>query len=195
MKKELKYIGLNNFTTESGYFYSNFELSYQLFGQKLFTAPIVLVNHALTGNSNVAGEFGWWSSLIGLGKLIDTNKFTVIAFNIPGNGYDEKTSFPDGDVRNRYFRGNNLKAVVKKVEEIKKYKEENLSEYSMAELALKFCLSNNAVTTVIPGIRNVDQAIKNTSVSDGNYLSNEELKELEKYVWRKDFWFNEVELK
>ena len=90
MKKELKYIGLNNFTTESGYFYPNFELSYQLFGQKLFTAPIVLVNHALTGNSNVAGEFGWWSSLIGLGKLIDTNKFTVIAFNIPGNGYDEK---------------------------------------------------------------------------------------------------------
>ena len=92
LKKELKHIILNNFTTESGYFYPNFELSYQIFGQKLFTAPIVLVNHALTGNSDVAGEFGWWNSLIGLGKLIDTNKFTVIAFNIPGNGYDEKAS-------------------------------------------------------------------------------------------------------
>ena len=90
MKNKLKYISLDNFTTASGYFYQNFELSYQLFGQKLHTAPIVLVNHALTGNSNVAGEFGWWNSLIGLGKLIDTNKYTVISFNIPGNGYDEK---------------------------------------------------------------------------------------------------------
>ena len=86
----MEYISLKNFTTESGYFYSNFELSYQLFGQKLHTGPIVLVNHALTGNSNVAGETGWWNALIGLGKLIDTNKFTIIAFNIPGNGYDEK---------------------------------------------------------------------------------------------------------
>jgi len=92
LKNKIKYISLNNFTTETGYFYPNFELSYQLFGQKLHTAPIVLVNHALTGNSDVAGEFGWWNSLIGLGKLINTNKFTVIAFNIPGNGYDEKAS-------------------------------------------------------------------------------------------------------
>lgn len=90
MKNKIKYIGLKYFTTESGYFYSDFELSYQLFGQELHTAPIILVNHALTGNSNVAGEFGWWNSLIGLGKLIDTNKFTIVAFNIPGNGYDEK---------------------------------------------------------------------------------------------------------
>ena len=90
MNKNLKYITLQNFTTESGYFYPEFELSYQLFGQKLKTAPIVLVNHALTGNSDVAGEDGWWNSLIGLGKLIDTNNYTVVAFNIPGNGYDEK---------------------------------------------------------------------------------------------------------
>ncbi|MCF6223844.1 MAG: bifunctional aspartate kinase/homoserine dehydrogenase I [Flavobacteriaceae bacterium] len=90
MKKDLKYISLQNFTTETGYFYPEFELSYQLFGQKLNTAPIILVNHALTGNSNVAGEEGWWNSLIGLGKLIDTNNFTIVAFNIPGNGYDEK---------------------------------------------------------------------------------------------------------
>lgn len=90
LKKDLKYISLQNFTTESGYYYSEFELSYQLFGQELNTAPIVLVNHALTGNSNVSGESGWWDSLIGLGKLIDTTNYTVIAFNIPGNGYDEK---------------------------------------------------------------------------------------------------------
>ena len=87
--KHLHHIQLENFTTESGYYYPEFALSYQLFGQELGQAPVVLVNHALTGNSNVAGEGGWWNSLIGLGKLIDTSKYTVIAFNIPGNGYDE----------------------------------------------------------------------------------------------------------
>jgi len=47
-----------------------------------------LVTHALTGNSKVCGEGGWWNGLIGKGKCIDTNKYTVLAFNIPGNGYD-----------------------------------------------------------------------------------------------------------
>jgi homoserine O-acetyltransferase len=64
------------------------ELSYELFGQPLGQAPIVLVNHALTGNSSVTGKNGWWNSLIGQNKLIDTNDFTVLAFNFPGNGYD-----------------------------------------------------------------------------------------------------------
>lgn len=64
-------------------------LSYQVFGQPLHSAPIVLVNHALTGNSNVAGEQGWWKTLIGKGKPIDTDKFTILCFNIPGNGYDD----------------------------------------------------------------------------------------------------------
>lgn len=64
------------------------ELSYELFGQPLGRAPIVLVNHALTGNSSVTGKNGWWNSLIGQNKLIDTNDFTVLAFNFPGNGYD-----------------------------------------------------------------------------------------------------------
>ena len=88
--KNLLYISLPNFTTESGYFYPEFELSYQLFGQPLGQAPVVLVNHALTGNSNVAGDSGWWKSLIGLGKVIDTNKYTILGFNIPGNGYDDR---------------------------------------------------------------------------------------------------------
>ena len=64
------------------------ELTYELFGQPLGQAPIVLVNHALTGNSSVTGKNGWWNSLIGQNKLIDTNNFTVLAFNFPGNGYD-----------------------------------------------------------------------------------------------------------
>lgn len=66
------------------------ELTYQVFGRPIATAPVVMVNHALTGNSNVAGEKGWWKRLVGEKEVIDTEKFTVISFNIPGNGFDGK---------------------------------------------------------------------------------------------------------
>ena len=88
MNQELLYIQLKDFTTKSGFQFSNLQLSYQLFGLELGTAPVVLVNHALTANSNVVGENGWWKDVIGKNKTIDTAKFTIIAFNIPGNGYD-----------------------------------------------------------------------------------------------------------
>lgn len=68
---------------------SNVSLSYQTFGKAIGSAPLVVVNHALTGNSQVCGENGWWKSLIGEDKVIDTNKYSVLAFNIPGNGYLE----------------------------------------------------------------------------------------------------------
>ena len=87
MKPTLQKIPIDHFITESGKAIS-IQLSYQLFGQPLFEAPIVLVNHALTGNSNVCGDTGWWKDLIGDGKAIDTKHYTVLAFNIPGNGYD-----------------------------------------------------------------------------------------------------------
>lgn len=83
----LKYITISDFELPSGVTQS-IELSYQLFGQPLHEAPIVLVNHALTGNSNVCGKEGWWNDLIGENQCIDTNQFTVLAFNIPGNGFD-----------------------------------------------------------------------------------------------------------
>jgi homoserine O-acetyltransferase len=83
------HITLQNFTTESGALYPVLNLSFQVFGPELNTAPIVLVNHALTGNSQVIGKNGWWNDLIGANKTIDTNKFTVLTFNVPGNGYDE----------------------------------------------------------------------------------------------------------
>lgn len=65
-------------------------LTYQVFGQPLGTAPIVLVNHSLTGNSQITGEQGWWNSIVGPKKCLDTEIFSIICFNIPGNGYDDK---------------------------------------------------------------------------------------------------------
>jgi homoserine O-acetyltransferase len=82
-------ITIQNFTTERGAFYATINLSFQLFGPALHTAPIVLVNHALTGNSQVVGLKGWWNVLIGDKRTIDTNKYTILAFNVPGNGFDD----------------------------------------------------------------------------------------------------------
>lgn len=87
METKLQHIIIQNFTTVSGKTY-DFSLSYQVFGLPLHSAPVVLVNHALTGNSNVAGENGWWNAVVGNGKIIDTQKYTVLSFNIPGNGFD-----------------------------------------------------------------------------------------------------------
>jgi len=81
---------LYDYKTFRGVQYQTLNTSYQVFGQTLHTAPIVLVNHALTGNSDVIGEEkGWWREIVGEEKLIDTLRYTIIAINIPGNGYDD----------------------------------------------------------------------------------------------------------
>ena len=105
----LQKLEIKNFTTLSDYT-QDIQLSYQVFGQPLDKAPIVLVNHALTGNSNVAGAGGWWTDLIGDGKCINTQKFAVLAFNIPGNGYDgfvidAYKEFVAGDVAHIFLKG------------------------------------------------------------------------------------------
>ncbi|MDP3313281.1 bifunctional aspartate kinase/homoserine dehydrogenase I [Lutibacter sp.] len=85
---KLKHINIASFIPEKGINSQEINLSYQLFGRELHTAPIVLVNHALTGNSNVAGNNGWWQDLVGNNKVIDTEQYTILSFNIPGNGFD-----------------------------------------------------------------------------------------------------------
>lgn len=87
MEKGIQHIQISSFLTRSGLHCDTINLGYQLFGCSLGTAPIVVVNHALTGNSQVTGESGWWNEAIGEGKVIDTCRYTIIAFNVPGNGY------------------------------------------------------------------------------------------------------------
>jgi len=84
----LQKVQIKDFTSSNTDHFENIDLTYEVFGKPLHSAPIVLVTHALTGNSTVCGENGWWNGLIGPGKSIDTNKYTILSFNVPGNGYD-----------------------------------------------------------------------------------------------------------
>ena len=89
MKHPLQHIKIKDFATETGILISELNLSYQVFGKELGTAPVVLINHALTGNSEVAGKNGWWQDIVGKNKAINTDVYTILSFNIPGNGFDE----------------------------------------------------------------------------------------------------------
>lgn len=67
----------------------NFELIYETYGKLNKNKDnAVLVCHALSGNQHVAGRHkktdkhpGWWDSLVGPGKPLNTNKFFVIGIN------------------------------------------------------------------------------------------------------------------
>lgn len=55
---------------------------------------VIVVCHALTGNAHAAGfssadpkSAGWWNSLIGKGKPIDTSKYFVVCSNFLGSCY------------------------------------------------------------------------------------------------------------
>lgn len=163
------------------------------------TTPEFIVGALSDGNIdsvqliyNLFEQFPAWNLL----KLCKANEIGVIV-RVPFDEgsltgkYSLDTCFPEGDIRQYYFRGNNLKAVIEKVKKIKEYKDEKHPSFTMADFALKFCLSNIAVSTVIPGMRNFKQAQMNANVSDGNYLSDDEIKKIIKFAWRKDFW-NEV---
>jgi len=101
--------------------------------------------------------------------------------------YTGKETFGPDDFRSNYFAGDRLERGVRRTEQIKKVFKE--SGYSMPELALKFALSHEAVSTVIPGIRNRQQAIQNTSVSDLPELSEEILIQLREHSWNRGFWY------
>ena len=84
---DILHYDLLDFVTSYGVRIPSLRVTYQLFGKPLGTAPVVVVNHAFTGNSQVAGENGWWAKAIGTAKVINTDIYTVVAFNIPGNGF------------------------------------------------------------------------------------------------------------
>jgi aryl-alcohol dehydrogenase-like predicted oxidoreductase len=101
--------------------------------------------------------------------------------------YTGKETFGSDDFRSNYFAGDRLERGVKRTEKIKKEFQE--SAYSMPELALKFALSPKAASTVIPGIRNRNQAVQNTVISELPDLSEESLLMLQEHSWNRGFWY------
>ncbi len=85
--KPLQFVPIEDTTLASGKRLEPFSISYQVSDDDT-AKPLVVVIHALTGNSQVTGENGWWKDVIGIGQAIDTDTYRVLAFNIPGNGYD-----------------------------------------------------------------------------------------------------------
>ena len=107
---EIKTISIKNFKTHSGAIYPKINLHYQQFGKQIGKAPIVLVNHSLTGDANLTGDDGWWPEIIGKGKIIDTKKYTILGFNIPGNGvkgqiFNKPEDFHAGDIALLFLLG------------------------------------------------------------------------------------------
>ncbi len=108
----LQKINIQNWNLENGKTIENIPIFYQIFGRPIGTSPVVLVNHALTGNSNVIGKNGWWNDLIGDNKTINTHFFTILAINIPGNGFDQNPEnlienykdFTIRDIANIYWK-------------------------------------------------------------------------------------------
>ncbi len=76
---------------ECGQQLDSFQIAYETWGElNADKSNAVLVCHALTGDqyvigtNPVTGKPGWWETLLGPGKPIDTNKFFVICANILG---------------------------------------------------------------------------------------------------------------
>lgn len=102
--------------------------------------------------------------------------------------YKADSTFGDGDFRNSYFKGDRLERAVKRVDKIKE--EIKDTDLTMPQLALKFPLAHNAVSTVIPGMRNRKQALANSAVSDLDNLSDDLIKRLQKHQWLRGVWYS-----
>lgn len=76
---------------ESGRTLAPFTIAYQTYGElNEDKSNAILVCHALTGDQHVAnvhpvtGKGGWWETMVGPGRPVDTDRFFVICSNILG---------------------------------------------------------------------------------------------------------------
>ena len=79
------------FTTDGGGSIATLTIAYQTYGTlNPARSNAILVCHALTGDQHVAnvhpltGKPGWWSTMVGPGRPLDTNRFFVVCSNVVG---------------------------------------------------------------------------------------------------------------
>lgn len=119
------------------------------------------------------------------------NKISVIA-RVP---FDEgaltgnikpDTTFPNKDFRNRYFRGERKEQVWDRVQKI--MEDIGNETGSMAEAALRYLISFEAVTTVIPGMRKEKNLLSNVESVTRGALSEDLLERLKEHRWDRNFY-------
>jgi aryl-alcohol dehydrogenase-like predicted oxidoreductase len=91
-----------------------------------------------------------------------------------------ESRWPDGDWRNTYFVPQNLKASVERAERLRPLVP---AGSTMAEMALRFVLSNPVVATVIPGMRRPVNVRANVAAGDAGPLAPALLAELRRHRW------------
>jgi aryl-alcohol dehydrogenase-like predicted oxidoreductase len=100
---------------------------------------------------------------------------------------NEKTIFPAGDFRNNYFRDDRKKQVVDRVDAIAD--ELGLEDAThLPEVAIRFCLSHPAVSTVIPGMRSISSVESNVMASGQGPLPHPTLEILRRHGWDRNFY-------
>lgn len=102
--------------------------------------------------------------------------------------FTAKTQFIGDDFRQRYFAGDRLERTVERVEKIRVTV--GGREPDLATAALKFALKPAAVSTVIAGMRNPDQARRNCAVGEMPPMADELERELFAHQWRRAQWYD-----
>jgi aryl-alcohol dehydrogenase-like predicted oxidoreductase len=88
--------------------------------------------------------------------------------------------WPDGDWRNTYFGPANLQATIPRVDALRPLVPEG---ETLAQLALRFILSNPALTTVIPGMRRPEHLAANVAAAAAGPLPADLLAALREHRW------------
>ena len=94
--------------------------------------------------------------------------------------FTKETTFPADDWRSTYFVPENLHSSVEHADALRPYIPPKMT---MPEMALRFILSNDDVSTVIPGMRRLKHLEANIATSDGFGLKYDTLVELKKHRW------------
>ncbi|MBV9228685.1 MAG: aldo/keto reductase [Chloroflexi bacterium] len=100
-----------------------------------------------------------------------------------------ESTFDENDFRTRYFRGDRKQEVYTRVQRIAA--DLGIPLDALPEMALRYILSNPAVSTAIPGMRSISNVERNVAVSDGRTLSPEQLQKLKAHRWVRDFYKKE----
>jgi aryl-alcohol dehydrogenase-like predicted oxidoreductase len=94
------------------------------------------------------------------------------------------SEFPDGDFRNHYFGGDRKRQVAERVAAI--VDDLGIEPGQIAETALRYVLSQPAVSTVIPGMRTTRNVERNMAVDGG--LPPDRVERLHAHRWDRDFY-------